>query len=418
MRSWAVSEVWTAAPAALTEADFFGRLDARPFAFLYGDGRFLVLAQEPLATLSDDVLPSMAWERRGPLPPILPDWIGFVGYGWGHRLEPLAGPARPTAFPFPELELTLFREVRIFDRATGLLHTGLRSGIAAQDDRPNQLSPGAFSAAKRWDSECPASYGEKVQRIRAEIAAGNVYQVNLTRQEGYGHTGDLRAFAQRLWKANPAPFSALLAGPDGTIISSSPERLLKLQEGWIETRPIKGTAPRSGDAREDQALAEALLASPKNRSELAMIVDLLRNDLARVCVLPDVRVDAFPELESYANVHHLVATVRGRLRPGLAFRELLEGLFPGGSITGCPKLAAMQLIRELEPLGRGPYCGALGWLRHDLGQMDLALPIRTAFADRQQLAFGVGGGIVWDSEPVSEYEETVHKGRSLVACLH
>lgn len=417
MRSWAVSETWTAVPAALTEADFFDRLDHRPFAFLYGEGRFLVLAQEPLASLTDDVLPEMAWERRGALPPILPDWIGFIGYGWGHRLEPLAGTPRPTAFPFPELQLVLHREVRIFDRATGLLHTGLRSGVTAEDDRPHLLREGAFEAVKQSDSECPASYGEKVQRIREEIAAGNVYQVNLTRQEVYGHAGDLRTLARRLCKANPAPFSALLAGPEGTVLSSSPERLLKVQEGWIETRPIKGTAPRSGDAREDQALAEALLASPKNRSELAMIVDLLRNDLARVCVLPEVRVDAFPELESYANVHHLVATVRGRLRPGLTFRNLLEGLFPGGSVTGCPKLAAMQLIRELEPFGRGPYCGALGWMRHDLGQLDLALPIRTAFADAEQLAFGVGGGIVWDSEPVSEYEETVHKGRSLVACL-
>ncbi len=417
MHSRAVSETWSAAPAVLAEPDFFGLLDARPFAFLYGEGRFVVLAQEPLLTCGEDRLPTVAWERRGSVPPVLPDWIGFIGYGWGHRLEPLAGPARPTAFPFPDLRLTLHREVRVYDRQTGLLYHGRREGLGPGSEEPSQLQDGAFHAEKRWDSETAASYGAKVERIREAIAAGAVYQVNLTRQEGYGYAGDLRTFARRLWSANPAPYSALLAEPEGTLISSSPECFLRVEEGWIETRPIKGTAPRHGDPEVDRALAEQLLASAKNRSELAMIVDLLRNDLAQVCVLPEVEVTAFPELERYANVHHLVATVRGRLRPGLELRELLVALFPGGSVTGCPKLAAMDLIRELEPLGRGPYCGALGWLRQDLRQAHLALPIRTAFADREQLAFGVGGGIVWDSEPTSEYEETVHKGRSLVACL-
>jgi para-aminobenzoate synthetase component 1 len=148
-----------------------------------------------------------------------------------------------------------------------------------------------------------------------------------------------------------------------------------------------------------------------------MIVDLLRNDLARVCRMPSVRVDAFPLLETYANVHHLVAEVSGTLGAPLRLEDLLGALFPGGSVTGCPKLAAMSLIRELESAPRRVYCGALGWMAHDLSEGAWALPIRTAWAHGGELRFGVGGGVVWDSEPAAEYEETVHKGRSLVACL-
>ncbi|MBP1628775.1 MAG: Chorismate binding-like protein [Holophagaceae bacterium] len=148
-----------------------------------------------------------------------------------------------------------------------------------------------------------------------------------------------------------------------------------------------------------------------------MIADLLRNDLTRACVVPSVEVEAFPDLESYANVHHLVATVSGQARPDLTLRSLLEALFPGGSITGCPKLASMELIRELEPQPRLLYTGSLGWFSHDLRQLDLNIAIRTAFGDGRELRFGVGGGVVWDSDPRAEYEETVHKGASLVTCL-
>jgi len=160
------------------------------------------------------------------------------------------------------------------------------------------------------------------------------------------------------------------------------------------------------------------MASPKNRSELAMITDLLRNDLTRICRVPSVRVEAFPLLESYARVHHLVAIVSGELMPGLTLESLLSATFPGGSITGCPKLAAMTLIRGLEDRARGVYTGALGWFSHDLSQLDLAISIRTAWASEDELRFAVGGGIVWDSDPREEYLETVHKGASLVRCLN
>ena len=202
------------------------------------------------------------------------------------------------------------------------------------------------------------------------------------------------------------------------MISASPERFLRLDAGHVEAWPIKGTAPRHEDPELDEERARQLLASAKDRAELTMIVDLLRNDLGRLARLGEVRVDPFPALLRCAAVHHLVATVRARLAAPVTLRELLAATFPGGSVTGCPKLAAMALIGELEPAGRGPYCGALGWLRHDLGQLDLALPIRTAFAAREVLAFGVGGAVTWDSDPAAEFEETVHKARSFSRCLH
>jgi anthranilate/para-aminobenzoate synthase component I len=257
----------------------------------------------------------------------------------------------------------------------------------------------------------------KVARIREEIFRGNVYQVNLTRQERWAFSGNLAEFARRLWSANPAPHSALIADAGWAIVSSSPESFFRISEGRLLTRPIKGTAPRGAMPAEDRHLAEALLASPKNRSELAMIVDLLRNDLSRICAGPSVRVNAFPALESYANVHHLVAEIEGELPGKASLETLLRAVFPGGSITGCPKLAAMGLIRELEPWPRRVYTGALGWCRADLRQGEFAIPIRTAWASGGELRFGVGGGVVWDSEPREEYEETRHKGRSLVQCL-
>jgi para-aminobenzoate synthetase component 1 len=412
-----VAERWSAAPARVSEADLFARLDHRPFALLHGQGRFLVLAQEPLVTFADLDLPAFRWERAGDAPPIEPDLVGHVSYGVGHALEPHAGPATPTPFPFPAVQLSLHREVRVHDRATGLLHTGVREARGDGDDRTHLLGAGPFRARKLGDTETPASYAAKVDRLREEIARGNVYQVNLTRLERWAFEGDLRELARRLHAVDPAPFGALVAGPEGTIVCASPERFLRLDGGALEAWPIKGTAPRHDDPELDEAEAQRLLASDKDRAELTMIVDLLRNDLGRLARLGEVRVDPFPALLRCAAVHHLVATVRAQLPAPVSLRALLAAVFPGGSVTGCPKLAAMALIRELEPAGRGPYCGALGWLRHDLGRFDLALPIRTAFAGRDELAFGVGGAVTWDSDPAAEYEETIHKARSFARCL-
>jgi len=418
MQSTAVFEHWVARPARLGVADFQAQLGQAPFALLHGDGRWIIHGEDPLLVLEEPDGIALQIERTGDLPPIFPDFIGFVSYEYAHRLEPLLPAALPGSFPFPDFHFALHGRVQIFDRATGTLFAARRTGPRQELANRHLLVGGAFKARKLEDSDSPGQYVAKVARIREEIATGNVYQVNLTRQERWSYRGDLRTFARRLAVADPAPHSAFLVGPDFAVVSASPESFLRIDQGRITTRPIKGTAPRSLDPAEDMALGQGLLVSAKNRAELAMIVDLLRNDLTRVCQVPSVHVDSFPVLESYARVHHLVATLSGELRLGHTLKELLRATFPGGSITGCPKLSAMTLIRELEAQPRCIYTGALGWFSHDLAQLDLAIAIRTAWASEQELWFGVGGGIVWDSEPGEEYRETVHKGASLVRCLN
>jgi para-aminobenzoate synthetase component 1 len=415
-----VSEHWRARRAELATQDFFEVLGKEPFALLYGDGpdeRWLILGEDPILLLDSPDLPGIAFQRSGALPPILPDFIGFIGYEYGYGQEPLLPRPAPRSIPFPDFHFALHRCLRLFDRATNTCYEGIRAVPDRVARGHHGLRRGPFAARKVWDSDTPEGYAAKVVRIREEIARGNVYQVNLTRQERWAFEGDLTHFARKLCAVNPAPFSAFITGADFSVVSSSPESFLRIQDGRIVARPIKGTAPRGASSVEDEHRASELLASSKNRSELAMIADLLRNDLTRICQVPSVRVDAFPTLETYANVHHLVATVSGRLRPGLGLAELLEGVFPGGSVTGCPKLAAMGLIRELEPVPRLVYTGALGWFTHDLSQAAFNIPIRTAWASKEELFFGLGGGVVWDSDPHDEYLETVHKGRSIVQCL-
>ncbi len=412
-----VTEHWAVRPGALDPDAVLAEPPRGAFTLLHGEGRFVVLAEEPLAHLGAADLADLHWERTGEAPPIRPDLLGFVAYEQGYGLDS-ALPAPPRVQdPLPDLRFTVHRRISVFDRTTGRLHAAERNLPAELEAAPHGLGQGAFAARKTADTDTAEGYAAKVARIREAIAAGSVYQVNLTRQEAWTIQGSLAALARRLHRLNPAPFSALVADPAFTLLSSSPECFLRWGQGRILTRPIKGTAPRHADPRQDETLARELLASAKNRSELAMIVDLLRNDLARLCVLPSVGVAGFPVLESYANVHHLVAEVAGALAGPPRLEAMLKALFPGGSVTGCPKLAAMGLIRELEAEPRRIYCGALGWMAHDLSEGAWALPIRTAWAWGGQLHFGVGGGVVWDSDPAAEYEETVHKGRSLVACL-
>jgi para-aminobenzoate synthetase component 1 len=414
-----ISETWTSRPCRLKTADFFDDLGKEPCAFLYGDGaqaRWILLGEEPLQVLEDVRGPLPRFTRSGDLPPVFPDLVGFVAYE-GARYPAHLPPPAPKPFPFPDCHLAVYRRLRLYDRDAGTLYEARRQGPEPlpREGRPD---PGeGFRARKVWDSDTPRGYQEKVERIREEIARGNVYQVNLTRRERWAFRGDLRLFARRLFDLNPAPFSAYLRGGPFTVVSSSPERFFRVSAGRILASPIKGTAPRGGLPAEDALLRRNLLASPKERAELAMITDLMRNDLTRVCQVPSVRVEAFPRLESYANVHHLVADIAGELAPGLTLEGLLAALFPGGSVTGCPKFTAMKLIRELEGHPRMVYTGTLGWCSHDLSQADFSIAIRTAWASPEDLLFGVGGGVVWDSDAEAEYQETVHKGSSLARCL-
>lgn len=416
MPSAEISERWRRLPPGPGADDLLARPGRQACALLHGDGEWTVFAEDPLWVLESFDLPEPSFTRSGDLPEIFPDFIGFATYEAGFALDPCLPEAKPFPWPFPLVHFALHRRVLLHQRSTGRCWEGLREGPPSLGlEHSWEAAP--FRARKLWDSAGPEQHREQVERIRAEIRQGNVYQANLARQEAWAFTGDARQLAVRLRAANPAPHSALISGPGFAVLSSSPERFLRIAGGRLESRPIKGTAPRGADGGADQALAAALAASPKDRAELAMIVDLVRNDLARVCELPSVRIDARADLLTLANVHHLVAGISGRLRPGVGLAEIFRALFPAGSITGCPKLAAMALLHELEPHPRLAYTGALGWFSHDLTQLDLGVAIRTLSLGPGELRVGLGGGIVWDSDPEAEYLETVHKGRSIVQCL-
>jgi para-aminobenzoate synthetase component 1 len=255
-------------------------------------------------------------------------------------------------------------------------------------------------------------YLRAVRRIRDYIRRGDVYQVNLARRldAAAPEAPVLRRMYLRLADATAAPFCAYLETLEHTLLSSSPERFLRSDGAEVETCPIKGTRPRGRTPAEDAALLRELTASPKDRAEHMMIVDLERNDLGRVCEIGSVHVPELCKARSFSDVHHLVSAVRGRLREPGDWLGLLEATFPGGSITGAPKLRAMQIIAELEPVPRGVYTGAIGSI-DAAGRVDLSVAIRTAIAARGELHLHLGGGIVWDSDPEAELRETRDKGR-------
>lgn len=255
-----------------------------------------------------------------------------------------------------------------------------------------------------------------VESAQRYIRSGDIYQVNLTqRLSAAWDEGGWNLF-QRLADVSPAPFSAFVDCGDFQLASSSPELFLRLSGSHIETRPIKGTRPRSVDASDDARLAYELQTSPKEQAELVMITDLLRNDLGRVCEFGSVQVPDLLRLEKFAQVQHLVSTVEGRLRPDVTHLSALASCFPGGSITGAPKFRAMEIIDELEPVSRGPYCGALGYLGFNR-ESQLSIIIRTAICKDGMAHFPVGAGIVADSDPAAEYEETLAKARGFLAAL-
>ncbi len=259
-------------------------------------------------------------------------------------------------------------------------------------------------------------YLEAVEVIRRYIVDGDVYQVNMSQRFQAPFSGDVFDCFTTMYAANPAPFFAYVNAGDHQIVSTSPERFLSLRGGRVETRPIKGTRPRGETPAVDQAMRRELEESAKENAELSMIVDLMRNDIGKVCRAGSVRVAEHKRLEAYQNVYHLVSIVEGELDPGRGAVDLLRATFPGGSITGCPKIRAMEIIDELEPVRRHLYTGSIGYLGFG-GTMDLSIAIRTATFAGGKVAFSVGGGIVYDSDPASEFEETLHKGRTLSSAL-
>lgn len=285
--------------------------------------------------------------------------------------------------------------------------------------------PSAFAAEQVGTADQPpsnftrAAYLDAVERIKAYILAGDVYQVNLSHRLAMPWSGAPEALYKRLCRINPAPFSAYLNTGGFQVISISPERFLHYSPDTrrVETQPIKGTRPRGRTADEDAAAAKALEQSAKDQAEHLMIVDLERNDLGRVCEIGSVQVARLSRLEAHPTVWHLVSTVEGRLRSDCDRIDLLRAAFPGGSITGAPKIRAMEIIDELEPTARGVYTGAIGYLGFD-GTMDFNIAIRTLTLKDGTAWFHVGGGIVADSDPQAEYEETMDKARAAIWALN
>ncbi len=284
---------------------------------------------------------------------------------------------------------------------------------AAVNDCPAIGGGGGLGWASSFTRE---DYETAVERARAWIATGDVYQVNLAQCFRIPEPPAAELIYRRLRVLNPAPFGAWLDWGRGCLLSSSPERFWEVRSGLVRTCPIKGTRQRSPDPEEDARRRAELATSPKELAELRMIVDLLRNDLGRVCQAGSVRVVTEGRLERFAEVHHRVAEIKGKLREGLSPADLLAASFPGGSITGAPKLRAMEVIAELEGASRGAFCGSLGYFSR-CGQADLNILIRTIDWQPHEAKLAVGSGIVWDSTPSEEYRETLAKARAPLAAL-
>ena len=415
-------------------ADPFQMLTARDGVVAL-DGR--AVDADPFAVLSRE-LARYPVAPRPDLPPFQCGLAGWFGYELARHLERLPA-AGGDDMAFGDLAVGFYDCVAAFDhreRRAWVLSCGhpepdpearlRRAEVRAAEfarlieTAPQDLPPTpAPGKAPRVEANFRrGDYEAAVQRVIDYIHAGDIFQANLAQRFEAALPEGLAPFDlyRRLRAINPAPFSAYLDF-DGTVVaSSSPERFLQLRGGRVETRPIKGTRPRGATAAEDEALARELLASEKDRAENVMIVDLLRNDLSRVCRDETVTVPELCALETFATVFHLVSTVTGELRPGATALDLLKACFPGGSITGAPKIRAMEIIAELEPTRRGPYCGSVGYLSFT-GDMDSSIVIRTYAIKDGTVTFQAGGGIVADSNPAAEYEETLDKARALIAAL-
>ena len=427
-------------PAGYSRWSFLG---AEPFMVLEADGRNVVETEAGRRRETEEN-PFTALRRvlgRFRLPaseshvPFTGGAVGYLGYDLKHSVERLPRIARRDQ-SFPDMRLAFHDRLLAHDDETGLWYAAVASlgpagaggpdaafdGLKRVLDAASSLSPHEPPAPGRPARDVRANmtrerYLRSVERVIEYIAAGDIFQANFTQRFECEVEGGPVELYLRLRRRNPAPFATYLeAGGGRAVLSSSPERFLALRGREIETRPIKGTRPRGSTPEEDGRNARELLASAKDAAELAMIVDLERNDLGRVADYGSVRVAEARVLEEYPTVFHLVSTVTGRLAGGQDTVDLLRASFPGGSITGAPKIRAMEIIEELEPTARSVYTGAAGYLDFG-GDLDLNIVIRTMLCAAGHVTYQVGGGIVADSDPAAEYDESLAKGRALAEVL-
>ncbi len=440
------SRTVTAFPGGAADFSIVG---CDPFLIVTAHGDALVVRDEDgtaSATTGDPLarLDELLWQHRIPAAGDLPfsgGAVGYLGYDLCHFVEQLP---RTTGrdVAMPDTFFAFYDVAAVFDHRSGRgfvvssgmpqrggagraraesraeWFAGVVSGRETEDGtavQPRQSPMGAAASGLR-SNFTRDQYLRAVERAREYIFAGDIYQVNLSQRFEAPLAADPILLYEALRSTSPAPFGAYLDTGAIQILSNSPERFLRRRRDRVETRPIKGTRPRQTERRADREAAARLQASEKDAAEHLMIVDLERNDLGRVCEYGSVVVDELARLESYWNVHHLVSTVSGRLRPGVRTAELLRATFPGGSITGAPKVRAMEIIDELEPTSRGVYTGAIGYLSA-CGRIDLNIAIRTLVYDGAKAYFQVGGGIVADSDAASEYDETLDKATAFFALL-
>lgn len=396
----------------------------------YGETRSST--DDPFQLLKDAMLPFQATKS---------DWpfsggaVGYFGYDLARRIERLDTIAHDDGF-IPQMQIGLYDWAVVVDHRHKTAHLVSNcfdshtrenwSALCAMFDDAHDVAerssePFEVTAAIRSNMD-RKFYGMAFNAIQTYIHEGDCYQVNLAQRFSASARGDAWQAYQKLREISPAPFMAYMNLGNMHVISGSPERFLQVVDGYVETRPIKGTRPRADDTETDEMHAKELQSSVKDKAENLMIVDLLRNDISKNCVTGSVKADKLFRLQSFANVHHLVSIVTGELQKDKTAIDLLRGCFPGGSITGAPKLRAMQIIEELEPNRRGVYCGAIGYIGFD-GNMDTNIAIRTAVyvagpndADGE-ISFYAGGGIVADSVSEKEYTETLDKASSMLKVM-
>ena len=421
----------------LLESSACGTAQGRWDLLLAGDGDVIVLGADGQArdaegcvlgndflAILDDRWRALRLPREEPRWPFRGGWALLLGYELAAQVEPVLS-LPPADGGLPVAIALRCPAALLRDHATGECIALAEADQPAWLDRiaSDATDAAALAPLPPWrapaaiDEDDPQRFLSGVHRVRDYLAAGDAFQVNLSRawQASFDGPLDPGALFARLRSHNPAPFAGLFAGAGWAVASSSPERLVSVRGDVVETRPIAGTRPRfAGD--DDAARIRDLVGNPKERAEHVMLIDLERNDLGRVCVPGSVEVDELMTVESYAHVHHIVSNVRGRLREGATPGEVVRAVFPGGTITGCPKVRCMEIIAELEGQGRGAYTGAIGWLNRD-GDLDLNILIRSAEMDDGGLRFRTGAGIVADSDPGRELDETRAKARGMLRAL-
>lgn len=381
--------------------------------------------------------------KTSPSQPFCGGLVGYFGYEAGHFVERLPDTGRDDLH-LPDLAFLVIDEVLALDHRTGELTVT----ITGRGDTAGEALADANRRANRWPRRLsdfaatlerelpragaaapvesplsvrahfgPDAYGAAVQRCREHILAGDAFEICLTNRLETRQPAPAWELYSRLRRINPAPFASYLQFPEFQIVGSSPERFLRLDADRVaESRPIKGTRPRGATEEEDRALRRELSLSPKDRAENLMIVDLVRSDLGRVAEIGSVTVPELLVVEQYATVFQLISTIRARLRDDCDALDLVRACFPGGSMTGAPKIEAMKIIDSIEPTKRGVYAGAIGYLDH-AGAMDLSIVIRTIVCQAGRCTFGIGGAVVADSDPAAEYQETMDKAKALLEAL-